>query len=58
MTIRKRILLGLLLLIGASQHQLLRDQLTELQLGSDCGLLLVHGLNPLGFSALRRVNES
>jgi hypothetical protein len=43
---------------SAIQHQLLRDQLTELQLGSDCGLLLVHGLNPFGFSALRRVNES
>lgn len=43
---------------SAIQHQLLRDQLSEIELASDCGLLLVHGLNPFGFSAVRRVNES
>ena len=43
---------------SAIQHRLLRDQLSEVELSSDCGLLLVHGLNPFGFSALRRVNEN
>jgi hypothetical protein len=43
---------------GAIQHQLLRDQLSEVELSAECGLLLIHGLNPFGFSALRRVNEN
>lgn len=42
---------------SAIQHRLLRDQLSELALSPDCGLLLIHGLNPYGFSAVRRVNE-
>lgn len=43
---------------SAIQHRLLRDQLSGLDVSSGCGLLLIHGLNPFGFSALRRVNES
>jgi hypothetical protein len=43
---------------GAIQHQLLRDQLGGLEMRPECGLLLVHGLNPYGFSAVRRVNEN
>ncbi len=43
---------------SAIQHRLLRDQLSELDLSAECGLWLVHGLNPFGFSSLRRVNES
>jgi hypothetical protein len=43
---------------SAIQHQLLRDQLSQIEIGRGCGLLLVHGLNPYGFSETRRVNES
>lgn len=43
---------------SAIQHRLLRDQLSEVEMSGDCGLLLIHGLNPYGFSELRRVNES
>jgi len=43
---------------SAIQHQLLREQLSEMKFGAECGLLLVHALNPFGFSELRRVNES
>jgi hypothetical protein len=43
---------------SAIQHHLLRDQLAELETPPDCGVLLIHALNPFGFSALRRVNES
>jgi len=43
---------------SAIQHQLLQDQLSEIELSPECGLLLIHGLNPYGFSALRRVNEN
>ena len=43
---------------SAIQHQLLAAQLAGLELPGGCGVLLVHALNPFGFSALRRVNES
>ena len=43
---------------SAIQRQLLGEQLDGLGLGADCGLLLVHALNPYGFSVVRRVNES
>lgn len=43
---------------SAVQQQLLQDQLDGLALPTGCGLLLVHALNPWGFSQLRRVNES
>jgi hypothetical protein len=42
---------------SALQHRLLREQLDELELPADTGLLLVHALNPWGFAWLRRVNE-
>jgi len=43
---------------SAIQHQLLTEQLDGLALPRSAGLLLVHALNPFGFAALRRVNES
>lgn len=43
---------------SAIQHQLLRDQLAELELDASCGVLLVHALNPFGFAETRRVNEN
>jgi hypothetical protein len=43
---------------SAIQHQLLTAQLDGLALPRAAGLLLVHALNPFGFAALRRVNES
>ncbi len=43
---------------SAIQHQLLTDQLPGLDLPADTGLLLVHAVNPYGFSELRRVNEN
>ena len=43
---------------SAIQHQLLDTQLDGLELAPDCGLLLVHALNPYGFAVVRRVNES
>lgn len=43
---------------SAIQHQLLRDHAAVLDLEGGTGLLLVHALNPFGFSALRRVNEN
>lgn len=43
---------------SAVQHRLLTEQLDGLDLPSDCGLLVVHALNPFGFAHLRRVNES
>lgn len=43
---------------SAIQHRLLDEQLAGLGLPKSCGVLLVHALNPHGFSALRRVNES
>jgi hypothetical protein len=43
---------------SAVQHQLLAEQLDGLSLPASCGLLLVHALNPYGFAAVRRVNES
>jgi hypothetical protein len=43
---------------SALQHQLLAEQLDGLALPRDAGLLLVHAVNPYGFAALRRVNES
>jgi hypothetical protein len=43
---------------SAIQHQLLAEQLDDLELPSDTGLLLVHALNPFGFAHTRRVNES
>lgn len=43
---------------SAIQQRLLQEQLDGLALPAGCGLLLVHSLNPWGFSQLRRVNES
>ncbi|HEB88851.1 MAG TPA: DUF2817 domain-containing protein [Deltaproteobacteria bacterium] len=43
---------------SAIQHQLLTEQLSGLDLPPDTGLLLVHAINPYGFSELRRVNEN
>lgn len=43
---------------SAIQHQLLAEQLDGLALPRDAGLLLVHAVNPFGFAAIRRVNES
>jgi len=43
---------------SAIQHQLLTAQLDGLALPRAAGLLLVDALNPFGFAALRRVNES
>ena len=43
---------------SALQHQTLREQLAGPLLPRDTGLLLVHAVNPYGFAALRRVNES
>ncbi len=43
---------------SALQHQLLREQWDGLALPRDTGLLLVHAVNPFGFAAARRVNES
>jgi hypothetical protein len=43
---------------SAIQVQILRDQWDGLALPKDAGVLLVHGVNPYGFAALRRVNES
>ncbi len=43
---------------SAIQHRLLARQLDGLALPPDMGLLLVHALNPFGFSHTRRVNES
>lgn len=43
---------------SALQHQLLAEQLDGLALPRDAGLLLVHAVNPFGFAAIRRVNES
>ncbi len=43
---------------SAIQHYLLQEQFPGLELPEDCGLLVVHALNPYGFSELRRVNES
>jgi hypothetical protein len=43
---------------SALQLQLLREQWDGLALPRDTGLLLVHAVNPFGFAALRRVNES
>ena len=43
---------------SAIQLQLLREQLAGLALPRDAGVLLIHAVNPYGFAALRRVNES
>jgi len=43
---------------SALQLQLLREQLAGPLLPRDAGLLLIHAVNPYGFAALRRVNES
>jgi hypothetical protein len=43
---------------SALQLQLLREQWDGLALPRDAGLLLVHAVNPFGFAAVRRVNES
>jgi hypothetical protein len=43
---------------SALQLQLLREQWDGLALPRDSGLLLVHAVNPFGFAAVRRVNES
>jgi hypothetical protein len=43
---------------SAIQRQLLAEQLDGLELPRDAGLLLVHAVNPYGFAAVRRVNES
>ena len=43
---------------SAVQQRLLTQQWEALDLPADTGLLLVHALNPYGFAALRRVNES
>ena len=43
---------------SALQHQLLTDQWGGLSLPEDAGLVLVHAINPYGFSELRRVNET
>jgi hypothetical protein len=43
---------------SAIQLQLLAEQWAGLAMPADAGLLLVHGVNPYGFAALRRVNES
>lgn len=43
---------------SAVQLQLLGEQLAGPLLPRGAGLLLVHGVNPFGFAALRRVNES
>lgn len=43
---------------SAIQHQLLDQQLDGLETPEGFGMLLVHSLNPFGFDAIRRVNES
>ena len=43
---------------SAIQHRFLAEQWDGFELPAGCGVLLVHALNPFGFSALRRVNES
>jgi hypothetical protein len=43
---------------SAIQHQLLAAQLDGFALPGGVGLLLVHALNPFGFTSLRRVNEN
>jgi hypothetical protein len=43
---------------SAIQLQLLREQLEGSLLPREAGVLLIHGVNPYGFAALRRVNES
>lgn len=43
---------------SAIQHRFLAEQLARFELPGDCGVLVVHALNPFGFCALRRVNES
>ncbi|MDJ0867263.1 MAG: M14 family metallopeptidase [Myxococcota bacterium] len=43
---------------SAIQHRLLAEQLDDLALPPDAGLLLLHAINPYGFSHVRRVNES
>lgn len=43
---------------SAIQHRLLAEQWDGLALPADTGLLVVHALNPFGFSHGRRVNES
>lgn len=43
---------------SAVQHHLLTVRWEALALPADTGLLLVHAINPYGFAALRRVNES
>lgn len=43
---------------SAVQHRLLAEQWEGLELPPDVGLLLVHAINPYGFAARRRVNES
>ncbi len=43
---------------SAIQHQLLTEQLDGLRLPDDCGVLLIHAVNPYGFAHTRRVNES
>ena len=43
---------------SALQHQLLTEQWPGLEVPADTGLLVVHAINPFGFSELRRVNES
>jgi predicted deacylase len=43
---------------SAIQHHFLAKQWSGFDLPADGGVLLVHALNPFGFSAVRRVNES
>lgn len=43
---------------SAVQHHLLTERWESLPLPPDAGVVLVHALNPYGFAALRRVNES
>jgi hypothetical protein len=43
---------------SAIQHRFLSEQLESFELPGDCGVLVLHALNPFGFSGLRRVNES
>lgn len=43
---------------SAIQHHVLTQSLDSLDLPANMGLLLVHAINPFGFSHIRRVNES
>ncbi len=43
---------------SAIQHRFLSEQLEDFPLPAGCGVLVLHALNPFGFSSLRRVNEN